>query len=188
MLRRLLLMGLACLPVLLAAPASAKFPPFTIEVSSNDSVVGEPLEITVRLWNDIEHTQRARWPDVRRLNGLLSAVPYNGRALSRDSGAISIDLRRVRPGVFRGEIVFPRPGRWALCPWDSSPCRRVGPVGYPGRVELQVWPPTPTPRLAILSVPLEASSIVPMTVMAFLLLVSLLWMVLRRPLERRRPR
>jgi hypothetical protein len=76
--------------------ASAKVPSFSIEVPP-DPIAGETMRLTVRFWNDARHTDRATWWDIPALSDFLC-----GRPVGDASQAIPIDIRIVRPGVYRG--------------------------------------------------------------------------------------
>src|SRR5262245_24574182 len=104
----LLVLGVIALLMLTPAIASAKVPPFTVEASPNDPTAGASVSLTVRFWDDAEHTRPARWwPDVPELERFLWAHPV-GDAVE----AIPVDLRLVRSGVYRGEATLPSEGRW----------------------------------------------------------------------------
>jgi hypothetical protein len=108
--RTLILVGLFALLALTPGAALAKMPPYSVDVTPSDPTAGESIRVTVRFWNDAEHTRRSRWPDVPSFGGFLWA-----HAVDEASEAIQIDIRLVRPGVYRGEVKLPTPGRWVLC-------------------------------------------------------------------------
>jgi hypothetical protein len=128
--------GIGCaalLPVLAGAvPAQAKLPPFTIEWSPQTPAPGEVVRFTVRFWDDVEHTDRARWPSMRSFDDLVRLFP----ALKRPADVIQVDLALVRPGVYRGETTLPSAGRWTVCTWDCP--AGGGSPGYPDRLSLAV--------------------------------------------------
>jgi hypothetical protein len=164
--RRFLLgLGTMSAVLLVASPAAAKLPPYTIELSTHDPVVGEAIDVTVRFWDDRQHTDRARWPDLHGFDAFLWAVPFEpGEGFLGLGGAISIDVRRVRPGVYRGEVALPEAGRWALCPWSTSPCPASGPArGYPGRIELLAGA-APSPAAVVPAPSTGNGATVPVTV------------------------
>jgi hypothetical protein len=132
----ILVLGVIALLALSPGVASAKIPPFTVEASPNDPTAGDVVRLTVRFWDDPEHTDPARWVDFR-LRGFLWAHPAGSMGETT-----SIDLRLVQPGVYRAEMTVGSPGRWILCPWqrrcngERTPGFPDG--GYPDRIELEV--------------------------------------------------
>ena len=119
--------------------ASAKIPPFTVEASPNDPTAGDVVRLTIRFWDDAEHSDAARWVDFR-LRRFLWAHP----AGSIDE-AIPIDIRLDRPGVYRAELTVSSPGTWILCTWEPRCAGGPSMAGYPNRVELDVASPSQDP-------------------------------------------
>jgi hypothetical protein len=128
--------GIAALLTVLAGavPVHAKLPPFSIEWSPESPTVGEVVRFTVRFWDDLEHSERARWVDMRSFDDLVWVFP----ASRVPAEAIEVDLALVRPGVYRGEIMLPSAGRWTACTWESSCPAGDGMPGYPGRLSFRV--------------------------------------------------
>jgi len=116
--------------VLSGRSAFAKIPPWTCELSTTRPVVGQPVVVTIRFWNDAEHTDPARWWDfLRGMPDFLHAHSV-GRGPNGSLGAAALHARveRVRPGVYRGRLVFPdaRPFRVSSC---GSPDNHGYPFG-----------------------------------------------------------
>jgi hypothetical protein len=134
----ILVLGAIALLLVVPGIASAKVPPFTLEASPADPAAGDVVRLTVRFWDDAEHTDPARWPDMRAWEAFLWAHPAGSL-----EDATPVDLRLVRPGVYRAELTVPSPGRWILCPWERSCAAGPSMAGYPNRIELEVAPPAP---------------------------------------------
>ena len=152
------------------AVASAKVPPFTLDAAPTDPSAGEVVRLTVRFWDDAEHTDPARWPDMRRLDAFLWAHP----AGSIDE-ATPIDLRRLRPGVYLAELTMSSPGTWILCTWRARCAGGSSMAGYPNRIELEVASSAPKPAAGTFAAPsAEPSPSVPTPVplLALLALVA----------------
>ncbi|HJU57438.1 MAG TPA: hypothetical protein VJ774_01725 [Actinomycetota bacterium] len=125
--------------------ASAKIPPFSVEVSP-DPTAGETIRLTVRFWDDAKHTDRATWWDIRALNDFLWARPVGDA-----SDAIPIDIRLVRQGVYRAEFAVSSPGRWILCTWKPRCAGGPAMVGYPNRIGLAVASSAPDPVARVMA-------------------------------------
>lgn len=117
-----------------ATPASAKIPPFTVEVEPDPPVAGRTTRVLVEL--------EMAFP-VDELPGLLSLHPTGG--LADRSGDIPLTLERVGPARYQAEVVIPEAGGWVLVAFpDRSvwPTQQV-PPGYPDALELEVAPTPP---------------------------------------------
>lgn len=136
----LLVLGVIAPLLLVPAVAAAKVPPFTVEASPSDPAAGEVVRLTVRFWDDREHTKRATWWDFRAFEEFLWAHPV-GYATE----AIPIDIRLVRPGVYRAQLTVSSPGRWILCPWQPRCAGEPSMAGYPNRIALAVASSAPDP-------------------------------------------
>jgi hypothetical protein len=108
-------------------PALAKLPPWTCEVSTTRPVVGQPVGVEVRFWNDADHTDPATWWDLRGIPDFLEAHSI-GRGRTGELGVVVLDSRveLVRPGVYRGQLVFPDARRFRV-PRCGGPYE----LGYP---------------------------------------------------------
>lgn len=113
MLRRLLASSLVAgfLVVVWAVPASAKMPPFDLEVEAGD----DTIVITVSLTEE-------RF-DAADLDRLLAVYPANrvdplGRPIKPSEGQ-PVALDRVEPGVYRAVVAIASPGRWAVVPFPT---------------------------------------------------------------------
>lgn len=147
---------LAMIAVVLATapPASAKVPPFTVDITPESPTAGEEFEVTVRFWDDSAHTRPAAWPDTRRFDDFLLMRPAGPRVASAE--AISIDLLRDEVGVYRAAVVLPSSGRWNVCTRATLPCAAAGPgpvPGYPGRLEITVLDVTTAPEVSSSAAP-----------------------------------
>lgn len=150
-----ILVGIAVL--LGPAPAQAKIPPFSVELEPRSPNAGEPVTITVRLWEDAAHTDPARWPYLDELDDFIWAAPMVG-ADEDLSEARMIDLIRSRRGVYRGEVVLPSAGRWSLCT-NGPPCRTESRVaGHPGQIMVNVRPAPSVVPLSVASSPVDDRS------------------------------
>ena len=52
--------------------------------------------------------------------------------------AVPLDIRLVRPGVYRAELTASSPGTWVLCTWEPRCAGGSSVAGYPDRIELEV--------------------------------------------------
>ena len=144
----ILVFGAIALLLVVPGIASAKVPPFTVEASPADPPAGDVVRLTVRFWDDAEHTDPARWPDMRVWKKFLWARPAGSF-----EDATPLDLRLVRPGVYRAELAVPSPGRWILCPWEPRCAGGPSMDGYPNRIELEVASPAPESVAGALAAP-----------------------------------
>lgn len=178
----LLVLGAIALLVLIPGVASAKIPPFTVEASPNDPTAGGVVRLTVRFWNDMQHTDPARWPDMRMLGDFLWAHPAGSI-----EEAIPIDIRLVRPGVYRAELAVSSPGTWILCTWEPGCTGGPSMAGYPDRIELDVASPAADPVAGVPSGPsAPIASRVPVPLLALTALVVSAAVVVRRSARYRR--
>jgi hypothetical protein len=93
----------------IAAPAYAKLPPHSLEVSASRAFVGEPIEVALRFWDDRDHTRPADWPDLPRIRWVW-AKPVLGSKEDR----VSLVLRSAAPGSYTGTFVATEPGSWVV--------------------------------------------------------------------------
>jgi hypothetical protein len=167
-LRRILVGVGALLVIAAASSAIAKVQRFTVEWSPQTPVAGETVEVTIRFWDDAEHTDRARWPSRTRFEAFLWAFPA-GWSPSAPPNAIPIDVASIRRGVMHGELVFPTGGAWTIC---SSWVKCADPEmrGSPPRIELTVSsripPETATVAREAGSSPLASRSAAPIAMTA----------------------
>lgn len=92
-----------------ALPASAKVPPFTVDVEPAAPMVGEPATVTVTLEEAIP---------VEHLPELMAFFREGDSAA--DAEGVAVDLERTGDTVYTAAIVFPRPGRWHVVPFPGS--------------------------------------------------------------------
>lgn len=111
-------------------PAFAKMPPRTCELSTTSPVVGQPVRVEIKFWNDAAHTDPATWWDVfPRMRDFVEA-----RAIDRGTpgeyvlGVLHATVVRTRPGVYWGVLVFPDTRRFRVARCGES-YERGYPVG-----------------------------------------------------------
>lgn len=121
-----------------AAPASAKMPPYSCELSTTRPVVGQPVRVEVRFWNDADHTDPARWWNpLRRFRDFVEA-----RAIDRGEPeafvpeVLHATVVRVAPGVYRGELLLPDTRRFRIEGCGDGYDRH----GYPSRDGIVIVP------------------------------------------------
>lgn len=99
-----------------ALPASAKMPPFDVEVDSvGDTVL---VEVTIKGDKSLIHDFSPS-----NLDGLLAVFPAGkvdaeGRPSSVHQGRIDVPLARVEPGTYQGSLTL-EPGSWAVVPFPD---------------------------------------------------------------------
>jgi len=141
--RSVLVLVLGAMLVLAAAgPALAKTPPFTVALSTTRPQPGETVNVTVRFWNDREHTKPATWPDGRAVRDLLWAVPVDAGGNTDLDAAVSITVRRVGPAEYRGVVTLTKAGSYVLVPF-SVEGGFDAPAGYPQPIALDVTAASP---------------------------------------------
>lgn len=111
-------LGLLATALLLgtALPASAKMPPFEMEVEPR----GGTLHVEVTTSGDEASIDSF---DSQDLNGLLAVFPADqvdkeGRPLYVLDEGTDVPLSRVRPGNYRGRVAL-EPGHWAVVPFPG---------------------------------------------------------------------
>lgn len=125
--------GLATiLTALGVAPAAAKMPFFSVEITPSEPVVGQTVVIAVRTWEDPDHTIPAPF-GVPDLHGLLIL-----RSADRGAFPVGIPLHAEQEGHFRGTIVAPAAGEWMLVPFPAQDPARERLPGYPDPIALTV--------------------------------------------------
>lgn len=120
-----------------AGPAWAKAPPFTVQLSTTRARSGEPVNVTVRFWNDRRHTKPATWWDVRRVPHLLWAVPVDVQGNTDPDAAVPISVRRGGPAEYRGSVTLTTAGSYLVVPF-SVEGGFVAAAGYPHPITLDV--------------------------------------------------
>lgn len=119
-----------------AEAAWAKMPYFSAELSSDRVRVGEPIEVVMRTWEDVEHTVPATWFAVRTLRDLFWAYPTDERGRLVRQGQVPVTVRRFAPGEWRGTLTILDPGRWVLVPALERRLRI--PKGYPQPIPVEI--------------------------------------------------
>jgi hypothetical protein len=135
--RALSAVGLGVVLALSAAvSASAKGTPFfTVEISPQEPVAGEPFVVVVRTWADVAHTVPAGLDTAMHLEGLLVL-----RSPSGDSSDLAIALQYQAPDEFRAVVVVPTAVDWKLIAFPDRtgwPSPDV-PRGYPDTIAVTV--------------------------------------------------
>lgn len=135
-LRALSILGLAALAtVLIATPASAKMPYFSLTITPADPIAGQPTMIAVRMWQDAAHRIPARFGPVA-LDRLLTL-----RSVERGPSDIPISLRyQADPDEYRATVIVPSAGEWhvVVFPDRSGWSSPQVPSGYPDTISLTV--------------------------------------------------
>lgn len=114
--RRLLLLTTVVL-FTTALPASAKMPPFEMEVDPQ----GGTIHVEVRISGDEALIDSF---DPTDLNGLVGVFPADqvddeGRPLPALKTGTNVPLSRAEPGIYEGSVQV-EPGRWAVVPFPQT--------------------------------------------------------------------
>jgi hypothetical protein len=125
--RRFLLVLTSTMIVLVAtsAPASAKTPPFTVQLSDPTPQPGARVSVTVRMWDPADRSNPSTLVDLwvprpGELLGLVSADELvNGRPRPGNGTQEPIALRNVAPATFRGTFVAPEQGEYRIVPFPG---------------------------------------------------------------------
>jgi hypothetical protein len=130
--RRLLVLLALVAAILVASttPASAKTPPFTVEVSDRAPEAGELVTVSVRMWDRLNPRQpdTSYRPPAGGLNGVLGLVAADDMEAGRPrpgSHQEPIELRYVRPGTFEGSFVAPEQGAVWVVPFPNVALNEV---------------------------------------------------------------
>ena len=102
---RPVILGLAAALFVAVGPAAAKMPYFSVEVSPPDPVVGEAMVVVVRLWEDVDHTQPATWPEEETIADLLE--------FRNDAETVPITLHRREDASYAAAVSLAA-GTWRL--------------------------------------------------------------------------
>lgn len=120
-----------------ALPASAKMPPFEMEVDPR----GDTVHVEVRISGDEALIDSFDPPD---LNGLVAVFPADqvddeGRPRLVLKTGTNVPLSRAEPGTYQGSIVL-ESGRWAVVPFPgvSGVIRGSTKGWYPNTVVVDV--------------------------------------------------
>lgn len=100
----------------IASQASAKMPPFEMEVEPR----GDTVHVEVTISGDEPLVDSFDSPE---LNGLMAVFPADqvdeeGRPLYVLEEGTEVRLRRVQPGTYRGSVAL-EPGQWAVVPFPG---------------------------------------------------------------------
>lgn len=133
--RRLVLTTVILLGI--ALPASAKMPPFDMEVETG----GDTVHVEVTISGDESLIDSFDTPDLNWLLAVLPAdqVDEKGRPLFMFGDRTNLRLNRVEPGVYQGSVAL-EPGRWAVVPFPGMTGEVRGSVEgwYPNTVVVEV--------------------------------------------------
>jgi hypothetical protein len=119
----------------LAPPAAAKVPPFTLEVSTAQPEPRGAVTVTVVV-DDVDLVSSVEGHELTGLLGLfpIEEVGADLRPLRPWQGEVEIALVHDRDGVYRGEIVAPDvPGEYVLVPFPAV-------VNFPSDAETLGYP------------------------------------------------
>jgi hypothetical protein len=127
--RWLWLSGMVLLVLLVALPAWAKIPPFTVSMDPEHPVVGETTTITAEF---------ARSFPVDELSDVVSLSRTSADASK--ANVIPLTLERVTDVRYEARVIIPEAGTWALTPFpDRNGWAQADvPAGYPGVIEFEV--------------------------------------------------
>lgn len=140
-----LLLASATAFVLGAGIAAAKFNYFSVQLNPPSPRAGEPFTVTVRLWDDAEHTQPSTWWPAGPLEDLIE---FRG-----DAGIVPVALTPFAAGEYRTEVILPA-GDWLLVPFPETDGVVPGdlPAGYPEPLSVTVTSPIDLAPLGIVAV------------------------------------
>jgi hypothetical protein len=119
-----------------AAPAAAKFPYFSVELTPPAPSAGEPVTVVVRLWNDPDHTIPADWaPPDEVMDDML--------AFLREGEKVGVELTRAADGSYRGTVTLPA-GALTMVPFPERAGRGEPIPGFQAPIALTVMAPSPS--------------------------------------------
>lgn len=174
--RKALVLLASALPLVLAEVASAKLPPFSFAATPGSPRVGEPIALTLRCFEDVEHTRP--WPACFGDAATMAWVhPLDDEGALDRHDWISVEGRATRSGATRGTVVLSEPGVYLITPlWRSWGGEEHAP-GFPDAIRLEVV--GDAPRLSMTSV------LVPTAALAAPALLLAFTLVSRRVARRR---
>jgi hypothetical protein len=131
------------LPVILGGIASAKLPPFSFEATSGHPLVGEPIRLTMRCFEDVAHTKP--WPSCFGQGGghMAWVHPLDFEGSLERSDWIAVEGRASASGATVGTVVLSEPGVYVIRPlWRGWGGTMDDPIemgrGYPNPIRLEV--------------------------------------------------
>jgi len=137
--RVFLVVATAIAALVLANPADAKFPFFTVEIQPANPTPGQPAHVVVRTWRDADHTQSEELPGPDAVPNLFCIAPagtQRGSAPHCDGEMVSVT--RTGPATYEGAVTFPSPGHWEIVPFPGV-LRPIA-AGYPQGQVVQAGP------------------------------------------------
>jgi hypothetical protein len=117
--RKMLVVLAWLLPLVLVDAASAKLPPFIFEATPTSPRVGEPIMLTLRCFEDVDHTRP--WPACFGDQATMAWVhPLDNEGALDRHDWIAIEGRATPSGATRGTVVLSEPGPYLITPlWRS---------------------------------------------------------------------
>lgn len=148
-------------PLVLAEVASAKLPPFSFEATPASPRVGQPITLTMRCFEDVEHTRP--WPACFGHQGTMAWVhPLDDQGALDRRDWIAVEGRATSSGATRGTVVLSEPGPYLIAPlWRSWAGGGHAP-GFPDAIRLVVVgdaPPSSTASMLVSTAALTAPAL-----------------------------
>jgi hypothetical protein len=114
----------------IAAPALAKIPYFSVTITPSSPSPGEPITVVVQLWDDPAHTIPASWaPPAEDMDRIFAFVSGDQQ--------VAVDLTLGQDGSYRGSATLAA-GSWTLVPFpDAGPLNDPMP-GFQGPIAISV--------------------------------------------------
>lgn len=151
------LVGAIAVGVLTAGIAAAKFPYFSVELDPPSPGAGEPVTITVRLWEDAEHTKPATWYPME--GPVEDLIEFHG-----DAGRMPVTLTPAGVAEYRAEVVLSE-GDWQLVAFlYGRGALDVPAEGYPSSLTVSVA----SPRADVAAMGLAAAAVLALAIPAML--------------------
>jgi hypothetical protein len=125
----------AALLAFVGGPAAAKVSYFSIDVTPPAPMVGEPVTVVVRLWNDPAHTILADW-------ALPHEVLDEMVAFQSEDAEVRVDQWQFEDGSYPGTVTLPA-GSWIMVPFPDGVGPREPIPGYQTPIAVTVSAPSP---------------------------------------------
>jgi len=124
--------------LVVAQPAAAKVPYFTVELQPAVPVPGAAATVVVRTFADSARTVPTEFAGLTTFPRLFCAYPPGAKATRPGSctGGVWIDVQRSAADTLTGMVVFPSAGTWTLISFPEV-VGAIGP-GYPDRISVPV--------------------------------------------------
>lgn len=147
MIRRAVVLVAVLLAVAVPQPAAAKLPFFSLEMAPQKPAVGQRIVITMRCWDDPEHT--GAWSSCLGAGGTMAWVhPLDSEGELDRHDWIVVSGLEAPSGATVGRLTLSEPGPYLLTPlWRDW---RRGGRGFPDAIRFEVAdrsPRTPIPAV-----------------------------------------